>query len=276
LRSKLAAVLLLAALSAPSAAESVDLFPRPNEIFPLLIADPRHIQVAASYYRLAGQNTSDIALGHSWGLTRWRAGSLQDWLWEADVEGMAYSRFQIGGGVNQFETVDFLLNLPVTVRRGDVAFKGTVFHESSHLGDDYIRRTGDRGFRYSNEGVRLQTSLEPRRWGRLYAGTTYLLHDVPVVRPWTLQGGFEFFSDDLTWATHRARTRLFVGQDFQSHQDVRWNVDSHTVAGVKLNFRESMTRAVRLQLGYFNGHSPFGQFFARRERYCDVSIAFEL
>lgn len=273
--SRLAAALLLAALTLPAAAESLDLFPRPNEIFPLLIADPRHIQIAASYYRLDGANTSDVALGHSWGISRWRAGDMQDWLWEVDVEGMAYSRFRVGGGVNEFETVDFFLNLPVTVRRGDVAFKGTVFHESSHLGDDYIRRTGNTGFRYSNEGLRLQTSLEPRRWGRLYAGSTYLFHRVPDERDLSAQGGFELFTDDLT-RTKRARTRLFVGQDFQSHQDVKWNVDSHTVAGVKLNFRENLTRAMRFQLGYFDGHSPFGQFYTKREHYFDLSLVFEL
>ena len=275
MRNRLAAALLFASLSAPAAAASVDLFPRPNEIFPLLIADPRHIQLGASYYRLDGRNTSDIALGHSWGLTRWRSGSLQDWLWESDVEGMAYSRFTIGGGVNEFETVDFFANLPVTVRRGDVAFKGTLYHESSHLGDDYIRRTGTTGFRSSGEGVRLQVALEPRRFGRLYAGTTYRLHSIPDGGPWSLQGGFEFFSDDLT-ASRDLRTRLFVAQDFQSHQDVQWNVDSHTVAGVKLNFHESLTRAARLQLGYFDGHSPFGQFYTQRAHYVDVSISFEL
>jgi hypothetical protein len=253
----------------------MDLFPRPNEIFPLLIADPRHIQLSASYYRLDGQNTSDIALGHSWGVTRWRAGSLQDWLWEADVEGMAYSRFRIGGGVNQFETVDFFANIPVTVRRGDVAFKGTLFHESSHLGDDYIRRTGSRGFRSSNEGLRLQASIEPRRYARAYGGATCLFHEVPAGGAWALQSGLEFFSDDLGWSK-RVRTRFFIGQDFQWHQNVRWNMDSHTVTGLKLNFRESLSRAVRFQLGYFNGHSPFGQFYTEREHYADVSIAFEL
>ncbi len=181
--NNLAKALLLAALAAPAAAADVDLFPRPNEIFPLLIADPRHIQLSASYYRLDGQNTSDIALGHSWGLTRWRTGSLQEWLWEWDIEGMAYSRFAIGGGINEFETVDFFANLPVTVRHGDVSFKGTLYHESSHLGDDYIRDTGNSGFRYSNEGGRLQAALEPRRFARAYAGVEYLLHDIPVAKP---------------------------------------------------------------------------------------------
>ncbi|HEX4048076.1 MAG TPA: DUF1207 domain-containing protein [Elusimicrobiota bacterium] len=275
MRNRLAAALLLAALSAPASAASVDLFPRPNEIFPLLIADPRHTQLSASYYRLNGQNTSDIGLGYSWGLTRWRSGSYQDWLWEADVEGMAYSRFQIGGGINEFETVDFFANLPVTVRRGDFAFKGTLFHESSHLGDDYIRETGNTGFRYSNEGVRLQASIEPRRWIRFYGGAQFLLHDIPVNGPWSGQAGLEYFSDDLRWSK-RVRTRFFLAQDFQSHQDVQWNVNSHTVTGLKFNFPESLTRAVRLQLGYFDGHSPFGQFYTRREHYADVSFAFEL
>ncbi len=53
-------------------------------------------------------------------------------------------------------------------------------------------------------------------------------------------------------------------------------MDSHTVAGVKLNFRESPTRAMRFQVGYFDGHSPFGQFYTQRTHYADVAIAFEL
>lgn len=275
MRSSLAAALLAAALAAPAAAASVDLFPRPNEIFPLLIADPRHVQLSASYYRLEGRDASDIALGHSWGLTRWRSGALQDWLWESDVEGMAYSRFRIGGGVNEFETVDFLGALPVTARRGDVSFKGELFHESSHLGDDYIRRTGSQGFRFSEEGLRLQGALEPRRWARAYGGGAYLLHDVPAGGPWSAQGGLEMVSDDAGWSKE-VRTRFFLAQDFQWRQNVRWGMDSHTVAGVTLGFRESLTRATRLQVGYFDGRSPFGQFYTRRTRYADASISFEL
>ena len=224
MRNKLATALILAALAAPAAAASVDLFPRANEIFPLLIADPRHIQLSGSYYRLDGKNTSDIALGHSWGLTRWRTGAMRDWLWEFDIEGMAYANFQIGGGVNKFETVDYIGALPVTVRRGDVSFKGSLFHESSHLGDDYIRDTKNTGFRSSNEGVRFQAALDATRFARVYGGTTLLIHEIPVAGPWALQSGFELFSDDLT-GLNRVRTRLFLAQDFQWRQNVQWNMD---------------------------------------------------
>lgn len=275
MRNRPAALLLLAAALAAPAAATVDLFPRPNEIFPLLIADPRHIQLSASYYRLEGRNTSDIALGHAWGLTRWRSGMSQDWLWESDLEGMAYSRFRIAGGVNDFETVDFLAGLPVTVRRGDVSFKGTLFHESAHLGDDYVRRTGDAGYRYSTEGLRAQAALEPCPRSRVYAGAEYLLHSVPAPERWSAQAGLEATSRDLGWSRN-VPMNLFLAEDLQWHERVRWNPDSHVVAGVKIRFRESPTRAMRVQAGYFTGHSPYGEFFARRAHYADLSVAFEL
>jgi hypothetical protein len=264
----------LAALAAPAAA-NVDLFPKPNEIFPVLIADPRHVQLSASYYRLEGRDTSDVALGHAWGLTRWRTGMDQDWLWEWDLEGMAYSRFHLTGGVNEFETVDFLANLPVTVRRGDVSFKGGLFHQSSHLGDDYIRRTGDSGFRYSVEGLRAQAALEPCPFARVYGGAEYLLHTVPSPDRWSLQTGLEASTNDLHWLK-RMPTKLFLAEDLQSHERVGWNVDSHVVAGVKLHFRESPSRGARIGVGYFVGHSPFGEFYARRTHYADLSVALEL
>jgi hypothetical protein len=277
LRNKPAALFLLlaAALAAPAAA-TVDLFPRPNEIFPVLIADPRHIQLSASYYRLDGRDTSDLALGHAWGLTRWRSGMNQDWLWETDLEAMGTSRFALGGGVNEFETVDFFAAMPVTVRRGDASFKGTLFHESSHLGDDYIRRTGDAGFRYSTEGLRAQAALEPCPFARAYAGASYLLHTVPAPERWSLQSGLEASTRDLLGWSKNVPLNLFLAEDLQWHERLRWNMDSHTVAGVKIRFRESPTRAMRVQAGYFIGHSPYGEFFARRTHYADLSVSFEL
>lgn len=275
MRNKPAALLLaLCALAAPAAA-NVDLVPRAGEIFPVLIADPRHVQLSASYYRLDGRDTSDVALGHALGLTRWRTGSAQDWLWESDLEGMAYARFHLGGGVNEFETADFFAGLPVTVRRGDVSFKGALFHRSSHLGDDYIRRTGDTGFRSSMEGLDVQAALEPCPFARAYAGAEYLLHVVPSPARWSLQSGLEASTDDLRWSK-RVPTSLFLAEDVQWRERVRWNPDSHTVAGVKIGFAASPARAVRVGVGYFDGHSPFGEFFARRTHYADLSISFEL
>jgi hypothetical protein len=270
LASKLSALLLLAAVSATGA----DLGPRPNEIFPLLVAAPRRATPSASYYRLGGRDLSDLALGGALGLRRWRTGEEQDWLWEADVEGLAQSRWKFGGGLNELEAYDLIATLPVTTRRGDVSFKGELFHENSHLGDDYVRRTGDAGFRSSREGLRALAALEPRRFARLYAGAAYLVHDASPEKRWTLQSGLELTTDDLLLFPARP-TSLYLAEDAQWHQSVGWNGDSHTVAGIRVALPPSATRALRLQVGYFAGHSPYGQFFARREHAFDIAGSIE-
>ncbi|MBI3564361.1 MAG: DUF1207 domain-containing protein [Elusimicrobia bacterium] len=275
MRSSGAAALLLAAALAPPAAASVDLFPRPNEIFPVLTADPRRIQLSASYHRFEGRDESDIGLGHAWGLMRGRAGDMQDWLWETDLEGMAFSRFTLGGGINEFQTVDFYAGLPLTARRGDVSFKGTLFHESSHLGDDWIRRTGSTGYRFSTEGLQAQAAIDPLPVLRLYGGARYLLHTVPSPARWSAQAGLELTSEDLRWSKE-VPTRLFLAEDLQWRERAAWNADSHLVVGVKFGFKESPSRAMRVGAGWYDGHSAFGQFFARRERWLDLSAALEL
>lgn len=269
---RLAALFLLATVFA---AASPDLEPRPNEIFPLLIAEPRRAALSASYYRLDGRDAMDLAAGRTWGVKRWRTGEDQDWLWEADFEGLVYSRWNVSGGVNQFETLDLFARAPVTTRRGDVSFKGEFFHENSHLGDDYIRRTGDVGRRLSGEGFRAQAALEPCRFARGYVGSGYLFHDTRSERRWSLQSGVEFNSPDLHWsATHPIS--VFLAEDLQWRQWVGWNADSRVAAGLRFGLPPSPTRALRVSAGYFTGHSAFGQFYDRREHYADLTVALEL
>src|SRR3569623_2706081 len=96
------ALLALVALCWPAAPALANhtpygVFPEDQRVFHELIADPRHVQLGVSYYRLAGRDNADAALGHSWGMARWY---LKDdkWVLQWNVEGKAYSRFILGGG----------------------------------------------------------------------------------------------------------------------------------------------------------------------------------
>ncbi len=271
--ASVAAVLgLLACLAAPARAGNspYGLFPESQQVFRELSADPRHVQLGVSYYRLRGRDNADAALGHSWGLARWYAGN-DRWIWQANVEGMAYSRFILGGGVNEFQTVDFIVGLPLEVRRGNFSARAALSHESSHLGDDFIRRTGDEGFRYSNESVGLTLSYDLTFWARLYAGGTYLLHTVPFPQRRVGQGGVEFTSKELGLSRDYL-FHVFLAEDVQAHENVHWNVNSRTVGGLQLGFK-GVPRSMRFFVGYFTGHSPFGQFYLQREHYADVGMS---
>lgn len=271
-------ILLLASAPAPAqtggagagSAWDQEVFPEADQVFARLLADPRRVQTSARYYRLNGRNIGDVALGNTWGLLRWTKGDVAvQW----NVEGMAYSRFKVAGGVNEFETVDFFLNLPLDVRRGPFSGQLVLFHESSHLGDDYIRRTGDVGFRYSVEGVRALASAELARLLRLYAGPTFLIHTVPGQPSGSLQWGLELRSAELKrWMRHPFY--LYLAQDFHAKSQVKWNVNSNTEVGVRLAF-DQVIRSMRVFTGYFEGHSPFGQFYREREHYWNLGISFD-
>ncbi len=274
MRSLLLSVLFFAVharASEPASTASVD-FPPTYELFHRLLADPRQVETSASYYRLFGMNLADVALSDSWGLRRWSLGRDGDTLVQADLEGMAYSAFRLSGSVNQFETVDFFANLPVEIRRGRWSARATLYHESSHLGDDYIRSSGGTGSRYSLEGLRAVTSYDLTPGARVYGGTSYLLHRIPTMGRWGVQSGFELTSTNLHAAPRDVR--LYLAQDFQSKEALGWNINSNTEAGVRLS-DVGMRRAVRVHLDHFEGHSEFGQFYSRRISMNSLAISFD-
>lgn len=271
------AAVFVALLAAPARADADEpsrsaLFPDSHHLFTRLLADPRQAQTSARYYRLNGRNTADVALGNTWGMQRWSLGRDGDWKVQWNIEGMGYSRFLLSGSVNEFQTIDFFANLPVEVRRGRTSARFTVFHESSHLGDDYFRRTGDAGSRYSVEGARAQGSFEPWKILRLYAGGSELLHAIPAIGRGTAQAGFELKTPDLRWLPDPCW--VYLAQDVQSKQEVAWNVNSDTELGFRVGFPGAL-RSMRVHVGYFSGHSVYGQFFSRKESYFNTGASFD-
>lgn len=264
----------LAAGAAPVAASEARVvrFPDGHHLFARLVADPRQAQTSLRYYRLAGDDLADVALGNTWGMRRWSLGE-SGWRVQWNLEGMGYSRFRLSGSVNEFQTIDFFANLPVEARRGAFALRVTPFHESSHLGDDFIRRTGSTGFRYSVEGVRAVLSLDVSPVLRLYGGGGGLLHAIPEEGSGSLQAGFEAVSPELGWLPEHP-CWLYLAQDFQWKEPAGWNLASRTEAGFRVAYA-GVLRAMRAHAGYFEGPSSFGQFFAERESYFDLGLSFD-
>ncbi len=185
---------------------------------------------------------------------------------------MGLSRFLLSGSVNEFQTIDFFANLPLELRRGRFSARLTLFHESSHLGDDYFRRTGDTGSRYSIEGIRAVASFEPWTLLRLYAGGSQLLHTIPALKRLTAQAGFELTTPDLRWLSHPCW--VYLAQDVQSRRQAGWNINSNTEVGFRIGFPGAL-RAMRVHVGYFTGHSEFGQFLARKESFFNLGSSFD-
>lgn len=264
------ASLLALLLAVPAAADpGLKAFPRADELFPKLLAAPKQFQLGVSYYGLRGRAYSDVSLGHAWGLLRGRAGD-QMTQWQLDAKAMSFSRW----GEGRLEAVDLLGELPLTLRRGDVSASAALFHENAHLGDDHIRRTGRASRRATHTGLRLLAALEPWDWARVYGGPSFLLDTAPTGKRWGWQWGAELTSRDLGLFGDFP-VRVYVAQDVQHHERVGFNPNAKTAAGLKVGYKDS-PKSVRLQAGYFSGHSYYGQFQGDREHFADVSVILEL
>ena len=268
---------LLLACAAPAAARNLEygVIPETDQLFHRLLADPRQPQTSILFYCLGGKNLADVALGDTWGLARGRAPGRDgdDWFFQLNVAGMGYSRFILSGGVNEFQTIDFFADVPLEIRHGRFSAQVMAFHESSHLGDDYIRRTRDLGFRFSIEGVRSVLSFEPHRFLRVYGGGTGLIHAVPSGQEGALQYGFELRSPDLGWPRHR-ECWVYLAQDFKNYGRASWNLNSKTDLGLRVG-EAKVIRALRVHLGYFGGRSEYGQLYNNREHYWDLGVSFD-
>ena len=269
MRSSVLALLLAAGAASARAAGGLETFPRADELFPKLLAAPKQVVLGVSRYQLDGRGLSDLSLGHSWGLLRGRAGD-QLWQWQWDAQVMSYSRWAESG----LDAVDLYGALPVSVRRGDISFNGALFYQSSHVGDDRIRLGGRPPVRTTETGLRALAAIEPWTWLRAYGGPSLLLDTAPSPKRWGLQAGLEVMSDDVH-AAAGFPVRLYAAEDLQFPERTGFNPNSRVAGGVKINYKGSQ-RSMRVQLGYYSGHSYFGQFQANVERFTDLSLIFEL
>lgn len=268
MRSKvLASALLL--LAAAARAKDLETFPPPDELFPKLLAAPKQVQFGVSRYAMYGRGYSDLSLGHSWGLLRGRAGD-QLTQWQFDAQAMSFSRWS----GSSLEAVDLVAFLPVSLRRGDVSAQAGPYHENSHLGDDAIRRTGRASVRTNSTGLKALAALEPWPWLRAYGGLSFQVDGAPSPKRWGFQAGAEAATEDLKVSADFP-LRLYAAEDLQFPERVGFNPNSRVAVGVKVGWKQSRKTA-RLQAGYFSGHSYYGQFFADREHFADLSLIFEL
>jgi len=273
----LAAVILM--LLPPPALAGPDL-PRDAEVFPAgnpfrrLLADPKQPRFFVSFHRLDSDvetiHAAVVGYGENFGLIRYPGPAEGDGL-QFNIDGALFAQFNLDAASNDLINADYTLGFPVTWRRGEISAKLRVYHQSSHLGDEFLLRTKTERINLSYEALELLGSWEPRPW-RLYLGGEYLLHrDPPDLHRAMFHGGLEYYGP----AVARGWGRFLAGLDLKSFQEHDWAVDAAFAAGVELA-RPAGRRAVRLLFEGYKGHSPYGQFYNDRISYVGFAVDLEL
>lgn len=242
-------------------------------LFDPLIADPRWPHFGASYqYYLDGRGFKDVgAVSFGETITGYRTRLGPGW-WEAGLQAGVFAVFDLAAESKDLVNADYFVGLFNTYKVGSFAAMGRVFHQSSHLGDEFLLRdTNTNRVNLSYEQVDLKLSYHFLDMFRIYAGGGYLFDQEPSgLDPWSVQYGLEFRSP---WPGPTARVRPIAAVDIQNREENGWHADVSARAG--LQFEGVIPgRHFQLLLEYFRGHSPNGQFYREKVDYLGLGVHF--
>lgn len=248
-----------------------------DKLFLPLLADPRWPHFSLSYLRSVGHaQFKDVAstnFGETFPIYR---GDLPVGQWEVGIQAGVFAIFDIDTPSRNLQNADYFVGIPFTYRWQGFTTLLRIFHQSSHLGDEFLLANPTvKRVNLSYEEPNLifsQEFGESSTWLRIYGGAGYLIDQDPSsLKPWTTQGGVELTSP---WRFLNDAVRPLAAVDVQNNQDTDWGANVSVVAGVQFESLVFQSTKLLLLGEYYDGHSPDGQFFQQRTQYTGFGAHF--
>lgn len=260
-------------------------FLAPTSVFDPLLADPRWPSFSAAYARYIGKaqnnqrgetnrDAGNVSFGDSLSLFQWAPTPSSTV--EIGVQAALFADFDLDQNRVDLINADYFVGPVAAYRDGDFSALLRIFHQSSHLGDNYLlNNPGVNRFELSYEEPDILFSYYFfKKSLRIYGGGGYLIDvDPSTLKPGVVEYGAEWFGPRLF---NDSSIIPVAAVDFQNRQENDWSGDISARVGVQIQNHSTLGRRVDLMLEYYNGHSPNGQFFLQKIESFGVGLHFFL
>ena len=243
-------------------------------LFDPLIADPRWPRFAAEYQWYISDpeftHVGNVAMG---GLLPVVQGPLPgEGRWELGLQAGIFAIFDMDSSSRDLINTDFWAGIPFTVKWGWFSSMLRVYHQSSHLGDEFLLHNSVNRLNLSYEAIDLIPSFDVGRWARVYFGPGWLFDvDPSGLKRWYVQMGGTVKSPIAFWGW----LRPIAAVDVKKTAEQDWHTDWSTKFGFQLeNEKVFKGRQLLILGGYYKGNSPNGQFFDRRIEFWSAGVQF--
>lgn len=251
-----------------------------GDLFCPLLADPKAERSFISLQRgrfpslQAGVDVDEdmsigaVGLADAVPLVRFGSGRPGDGVQLAIVAGI-FAQFDLDASSFDLINADYLIGLPVTFRRGGFSSRLRLYHQSSHLGDEFLLRTDQPRENLSFESVELLLSQE---FGplRAYGGGEYLFNREPATLDETVaHGGLELRAGRLRGV------RFVAAADVKLSEQRDWDPGVSARVGFEVAHWRDEAHPPRLWailLELYDGPSPYGQFFQEDVRWLGIGL----
>ena len=278
-----AALGLILAVTLPIAT-AADVTPLPEkDLFRPLLADPKEPRFQASIQWLASDlydtRVGAVGFGENFGIARWQGRDAKE-AWQLNLSAAVFAQFDLDAPSDDLVNADYIVGFPVSYRNDHWSVRLRYYHQSSHLGDEYLLRTHPDRVNLSFESLEMLVSYEWQRW-RAYGGGEYLVSREPQeLEPAILHAGIEYRADEATWNIGRlGAARLVGGLDAKAWQQHDYEVAWSLKTGLEfrpLHDIEQRGRYWQLLLEFYDGPSQYGQFYTYEVRYWGLGLVLHL
>lgn len=252
--------------------EPLTLFLGAGRTFMPLLADLRWPHFFASYNHYERDTgTTDLgnvaSVGFGETISLLKQSYTGGFRWEFGVQAGLFAFFDMESESKDLVNADYMVGPYFAARQGNFSLLARVYHQSTHLGDEYLLRSdADPRVNYSFETINLLLSYDLPYGFRIYGGGGYLFDiDPPDLEPWTIQYGFEWISPQTVFGT--SWIRPVVAFDAQNRENNDYAFTYSVRAGVQLEDPARFSQRLQIMLEYFDGNNPNGQFYDNHVRY---------
>ncbi len=183
-----------------------------------------------------------------------------------------YGRFSLEDSKTALISVDWVAGLNATAHMGAVTATLEVYHESSHLGDEYGDRFEAQRLDWSREVAAAWVTYGAGPW-RLTGNLSYVLYDGLSLPKTGAAAGIDFGG-----GRHQVLTRAIepvVGLYVEAAAATRWRLSNSAKVGLVFKRGEG-TRRVGVALIAHDGLSTQRQFFRQESQYLGLEVRFDL
>ena len=188
----------------------------------------------------------------------------------------AFARFRIEYPSRDDIGTDWFVSMPVEIRDGVWSGRVEIGHRSSHLGDEFIQRTGAERIEFGHESLDMLAADTFAGIGRIDGGGSWIFRSNTEYemrnRGLGRHDRFQLqFGGDGEWQIPGV-LHAYGGVDIQAAERSDWRTRIALTGGVGVRRGD---RTARLLLRFHDGVSPLGEFFLTDERLFGLELVIE-
>lgn len=251
------------------------LFPEGQLFYPPM-ASPKEPRTHVTYLNLKlpddSINIGSVGFGDSFGLVRQPGWGKED-AWQLSISGAVLAQFNMDASSMDLINADYIIGFPLSYRNGPWSARARLFHQSSHLGDEFLLTPQRRDLRVKRLNLSFETIELLGAWEwegfQFTAGPSYILHTDYDIKRYSVEAGIDYQSRKPIF---KPTMRLFASVLYHAWEETDWDADINVKAGVNIRSPYTEKRSIQIFGEYYNGNLPFGQFYKLRAEYYGVGI----